>query len=317
MSDIPVVSLASSDAPRRLVEAWSSIGFVSIVDHGLSTDLIAAMRTLCRQVFALDDATKDAWRITRSSYRGFVPLGFFTPNRAEITGAQPDQYESFKLHWECPETHPVRAECHLYGSNRWLPELPQMRRIVLEYWHGCERIGDELLAAIAPVLGMSASELCQLHGAGLSNMTLLHYPEQPALDPVMGIHPHKDTNVLTLLHPDPVGGLEVRTPDGGWVEPEARPDALVVNTGEMLESWSGGRLAATAHRVINRSGAERYSFPWFLVPRHDVVVAPLVTPLAGRNYVPMPVGELSAEVWRTNWPDAASDTRFDLGSLDD
>ena len=52
------------------------------------------------------------------------------------------------------------------------------------------------------------------------------------------------------------------------------------------------RLKFTPHRVINRSGKERYSFPYFAVHRHDVVVAPLfrlqppggtLRPLVGRD----------------------------------
>ena len=91
----------------------------------------------------------------------------------------------------------------------------------------------------------------------------------------------------------------------------------MVNVGEMLELWSGGQFVATPHRVVNRSGRERYSFPFFVVPRHDVTVAPVVEPQPGFDKAPMPVGALSAEVWRTNWPDEAPSTAgHDLGTLD-
>ena len=148
-------------------------------------------------------------------------------------------------------------------------------------------------------------------------MTLLHYPAQPPASDAMGIHPHKDTNVITLLHPGDVPGLEVRSRDGEWITPDAPSDALVVNVGEMLELWSGGEYVATPHRVVNRSGYERYSFPFFVVPNHDVVVEPLLPRRAGYTTEPMPVGALSAEVWRTNWPDETPSTAgHDLGTLD-
>ena len=69
----------------------------------------------------------------------------------------------------------------------------------------------------------------------------------------------------------------------------------------MLELWSGGEYIATPHRVVNRSEHERYSFPFFVVPNHDVVVEPLPPP--SRPHQTDAVGALSAEVWRTNWPD--------------
>jgi isopenicillin N synthase-like dioxygenase len=88
-----------------------------------------------------------------------------------------------------------------------------------------------------------------------------------------------------------------------------------VNVGEMLEMLSGGHLIATPHRVVNR-GSDRYSFPYFMVPDHDVVIEPLVTTRSGFEPRSMPVGELSAEVWRTNWPDEQPMGHgFDLGSL--
>jgi hypothetical protein len=54
-----------------------------------------------------------------------------------------------------------------------------------------------------------------------------------------------------------------------------------------------------------------------MVPNHDVVVEPLIPVKPGFSYAPLPVGALSAEVWRTNWPDKTPQTTtFALGSLD-
>jgi isopenicillin N synthase-like dioxygenase len=262
-------------------------------------------------------AEKQRLQIEPDNYRGFIPLGFFTPNRAEANGDRGDRYEGYKLHWECPPDHPVAAECDLYGPNRWPTSLPDLRSVIGAYWAACEQASAPMLDAFADALGVEPATFRSWHEAPLTNMTLLHYPPQPPASDTMGIHPHKDTNVITLLHPDPVGGLEVRAADGTWLEPDAPPDALVVNVGEMLELWSGGEFTATPHRVINRTGRDRYSFPFFVVPRHDIVVDSLVERQRGFVTAPMPVGPLSAEVWRTNWPDEAPSTAgFDLGTLD-
>lgn len=322
------IPLLDADAPSfatDMIAACDDIGFFAVQGHGVELHLLQAMRDLCVELFDLDQETKHAFQITPSNYRGFIPLGFFTPNRAEVNGTSPDLYEGFKLHWECPSDHPVASECDLYGPNRWIAAVPQMEAVVSQYWLACERLTMRLLDVIAESLELDAHALRAWHNEPLTNMTLLHYPASPA-SPVStaphggtaaaGIHAHKDTNVLTVLHPDPVGGLEVQTPDGDWITVDTPNDALVINTGEMLELWSGGRFAATPHRVVNRTGRRRYSFPWFLVPRHDVVVEPLVSCVAGFEPTTMPVGSLSAEVWRTNWPDEQpSSDQFDLGSL--
>ena len=314
---IPVVDARAGEFAAELRAACEQTGFVSVIGHPIPVELFERVRTALRALFALPPDAKAAGHITPDNYRGFIPLGFFTPNRVEANGDQGDQYEGYKLHWECPPGHPAETECELYGPNRWPPDLPELRSVIGEYWAGCEAAAAPMLAAFAEVLGVRAPEFAAWHDAPLTNMTLLHYPAQPPAADVTGIHPHKDTNVITLLHPDPVGGLEVRGRDGDWFEVEAPPDAVVVNVGEMLELWSGGRFPATPHRVVNRSGQERYSFPYFIVPNHAVTVEPLVPTVAGFDKAPMPVGALSAEVWRTNWPDEhPSAGGHDLGTLD-
>ena len=62
--------------------------------------------------------------------------------------------------------------------------------------------------------------------APLTNMTLLRYPPT-AGEAEFGIHPHKDTNILRF-YPDPNGGLEIKSPDGSWVELNAQKTLLLL-----------------------------------------------------------------------------------------
>jgi isopenicillin N synthase-like dioxygenase len=314
---IPIVDARSVTFATELRSACEQIGFVSVIGHDIAVELFERVRSSVRALFALDDAVKVHNQITPTSYRGFIPLGFFTPNRSGAGRDEGDQYEGYKLHWECPNDHRVLDECALYGPNAWPEQLPELRTVIGEYWDACEAAAARMLDAFAEGLSVSPQQFAAWHEAPLTNMTLLHYPAQPPASDVTGIHPHKDTNVITLLHPDPVGGLEVRGRSGEWIEVDAPSDALVVNVGEMLELWSGGRFVATPHRVVNRSGRPRFSFPFFVVPNHAVTVEPLVPCVEGYDKPPMPVGALSAEVWRTNWPDEQpSSAGHDLGTLD-
>ncbi len=311
---IPVIDLNSADSDKLLDETWREIGFACIIGHQIDPNLFVSMRSLLKRLFALSDEIKAQYLVSPDNYRGFIPLGFFTPNRKEITGTGADAYEAFKLHWECPPEHPVRNECSLYGSNRWVEDLDDMGDIISAYWDACDVLAGDLLASVAKSLKIDFEFLNSTFQAPLTNMTLLRYPSTPQ-ESEFGIHPHKDTNIFTLLHPDQNGGLEIKSPDGSWVEINCPEDALVINTGEMLELWSGGYYTATAHRVINR-GSDRYTFPYFMVPNHKVVIEPLVPTINGFKNSVMPVGELTAEVWRTNWPEEKpNDHEFDLGSL--
>lgn len=69
--------------------------------------------------------------------------------------------------------------------------------------------------------------------------------------------PHTDSGILTLLHQDPTGGLEVRNnaaaAAGGaaaWIPAPYVPGSLVVNIGDLMARVSGGRYVATLHRVV-------------------------------------------------------------------
>ena len=299
----------------KIGSACREIGFLCITGTGIDVERIDSLRKAVIALFDVPDADKQAGAITRDNYRGFIPLGFFTPN--DGTGTT-DLYEAYKLHWECPTGDPVADRCALYGPNRWPPQIPALRDAVLDYWAALDRINDALLRALAIDLALPETAFAEAFDKPLTNMTLLHYPPQPAGYDGYGIHPHKDTDALTIIAPDPVGGLEVKTRDGAWITPDCPPGGFIVNIGDMLELWSGGRFVSTPHRVVNRSGRERYSFPWFAVPRHDVVVRPLVEPLTGFDRPPVHCGHWSAEIWRTNWPDEQPvEATPELGTLKD
>ena len=300
---------------RQVMDACTGIGFLSITGTGINQNDLNRVRDCVREIFAIPEQSKWDQAITRGNYRGFIPMGFFSPNDGS---GKADKYEGYKLHRETAGDAPVRRDCALYGPNVWPREVPQAQSIILAYWQALDGVADRLLGALEIGLGLETDVLRRAFKNPLTNMTLLHYPPQAPDEGGYGIHPHKDTDALTIIAPDPVGGLEVQTRKGGWITPDCPEGGFVVNIGDMLELWSGGRLKSTPHRVVNRSGRERYSFPYFTVPRHDVVVEPLLPRLPGFDRPTVHCGHWSAEIWRTNWPDeTASDDTPELGTLHD
>ena len=94
-------------------------------------------------------------------------------------------------------------------------------------------------------------------------LRLLRYPPQRQEDGLFGSAPHTDYGFITLLAQDEVGGLEIRNKAGEWIAAPPIPDTFVMNVGDILARWSNDRFVSTPHRVINRSGRERYSQPFF------------------------------------------------------
>jgi isopenicillin N synthase-like dioxygenase len=83
---------------------------------------------------------------------------------------------------------------------------------------------------------------------------------------------------LSLLLQDEEPGLQVQTGQG-WSEVPPRPQALVVNIGELLELASDGYLRATLHRVVSPPvDRERFSAAFFLSAPLDAIVPILPLP---------------------------------------
>ncbi len=292
-----------NDAASNLYSALSQIGFAVITNHGVDGKIIADMRQAVSKVFETPRETLMQDIVVKGNYRGFVPLGYFTPNSGK---GKADQYEAWKLHNETDPSDPICQACQLYGPNKWPRIDTDIKTPVMRYWHALAAVSERLVIALCSQLGVDANIILSSLTNPLTNMTLLNYPPMPPQSDTWGIHPHKDFNLLTLLAHDPIGGLEVRNRADEWISAECPQDGLVLNVGDMLELWSGGRLISTPHRVFNNSGKARQSFPFFSKPRFDVVVEPLLTPIDGFDRPPLHVGTSAADIWYSNWPDTVS-----------
>ncbi len=64
----------------------------------------------------------------------------------------------------------------------------------------------------------------------------------------------------------------MRNRGGTWIDAPYIHGTFVINIGDMLALWSNNLFVSTPHRVINRSGKERYSIPVFYDPDPEVKV---------------------------------------------
>ncbi len=320
---IPLVDISGfrsgSEAEKAHVagtvrDACETVGFFYLAGHGIGGEIIRAMRDILVEFFARPECEKLCVAITPDLYRGYIPIAAFSANDGTVK--QPDLYEGYKLH---AERSGGTGDGGVVPANV-CPEKPaDFRDTVLTYWREMDRVSDQLLRIFALTLGQCECSLVDCFKSPMTNMTLLHYPSMKRGLDGFGIHPHKDSDAFTILYPDPVGGLEVRPVCGrDWIRADCPPGAFVVNIGDMMELWSGGRFRSTPHKVVNCTGAERYSFPYFAIPNENTEIEPMVRPVEGFSRTSLDVGAFMSEVYRTNRIDQKpKDDTLDLGTLSD
>jgi isopenicillin N synthase-like dioxygenase len=250
-------------------------GFFYIVGHGVDERLFLSLDSLSRQFFALPLEQKLEIAMAKGgrAWRGYFPLG------NELTSGKPDQKEGVYFGMERGENDPkVRAGIPLHGRNLFPAQLPAFRQVVLDYIAAMTRLGHALMAGVALSLGMEEGYFAERFSADPTILfRIFHYPAR-AVDPdSWGVGEHTDYGILTILRQDDVGGLEVKSKTG-WVAAPPIPGSFVVNIGDMLDRMTGGYYLSTPHRVKNRTGQGRLSFPFFFDPAFDAEIKPIDFP---------------------------------------
>lgn len=285
-TEIPVLdaqALSAGDATALVAladdfrRAYGTTGFGCIVNHGIDPALVRRVFDASHRFHALPMNKKMAVELNRL-HRGYIPINTSTDVNSRFAEVKkPNQSDSFMIMREDgPDSPDVAAGAYLAGPNQW-PGLEGFRQAVTAYHDALRGLGRQLIALAAMALGADPAELLPAFERPTTWLRLLHYPSVPSASPgdLFGSAPHSDFGCLTILAQDEVGGLQVLTPAGAWVDVPVIPGAFVVNVGDMLHRWSNGRLKSTPHRVINRSGKERYSCPFFFDPNVATEISPL------------------------------------------
>ncbi len=300
----------SGNAARRTVaaavgQAAEAYGFVLVVGHGIPDATIRDAFDAGRAFFAQADDVKRRV-LDRRADRGWQPI--FDNERPD---GKPSAQEGYTMGHPVPPSAPTLAELPFYAPTPW-PTLPDFRERLEALYRAMFALGRELLEAMA----LHPDAPARFFEAALvdtySHLRINHYPPHETVAHIAeeGVFAHRDESLLTLLLQDDNSGLQVMDRDGHWIAVEPDPAAVVVNVGKMLRHWTGGRYNAALHRVVNRSGRDRYSIPLFMHPSFRTVVDPRT--LTGQDaidpsYPPVVAGEevmASFAATRRSWKDA-------------
>ena len=302
VTQIPVIDISPlRGAPGRgdmvaaIGKACREIGFFYAVNHGVSPRQIEEVYAAAKRFFDLPVAEKEKIAIERSTcHRGWFRLG--GENLDPASQAAGDFKEGLKIGRDLPPSHErVLAGLPLHGPNLW-PDLPGWRAVMQGYYDEMVTLGRLLIGGFAEALGLAPDFFDPWLGLTMTTLGPLHYPPQTGRITAqqIGAGAHTDYGCLTLLHQDAAGGLQVRRRDRMWIAAPPVAGSFVVNIGDMMERWSNGVFCSTPHRVVNVSGTDRYSLPFFFDPDFYAPVTCLPTCLAPGEvpkYAPTTAGQ--------------------------
>ncbi|PKO82012.1 MAG: isopenicillin N synthase family oxygenase [Betaproteobacteria bacterium HGW-Betaproteobacteria-13] len=311
---LPLIDISGLHSPdpvrraavgRELRAACESRGFFYLCNHDIPATLAAQVFDYSERFFAQPvDARLSLDKAHSSCNRGYEPLRGQTLE----AGSPPDLKEGFYIGIELNEDDPrVRSGKFNHGPNQWPAELPGFRPTMEAYFSACHALGALVMRGLALSLDLPEDHFDDFTADASATLRLLHYPPQPPNPEPgeKGCGAHTDFGAITLLLQDEAGGLQVRdTETGDWIDAPPVPGAYVVNIGDLIARWTNTRYRSTEHRVINASGRERYSVPFFFTGNPDYLVECLPNCLApgdAPRFPPVTVEQHIAECYRRTY----------------
>lgn len=290
---------------REIRAACLANGFFVISNHGIDPALQARVFAASKAFFALPTDQKLALDKANSvANRGYEAMG----NQRLEAGSLPDLKEGYYMGRESAADAPdVLAGKFNHGPNQWPAAVPQFRAVMEEYLQQMTALGERLMQGLALSLELPEDYFAAYCTDAMTTLRLLHYPPQPAnADPAQrGAGAHTDFGGLTLLLQDDAGGLQVWDDNRqSWLDVEPIPGTYNINLGDMFARWTNDMYRSTLHRVINRSGRERYSVPFFYSGNNDHIVSclPGCCPQGeSPKYPPISVEEHYREMYRRTY----------------
>ncbi len=263
-------------------DACRTIGFLSVTGHGIPTKLLDEVLDVSAAFFDLDETEKLRARTDDLvGNRGYAPFESEALSYSRGVASPPDLFEAFNVGPSAPPSDAdARTIERFFAPNVWPGHPPELRDTWERYWAAVERLGLTLMDVAAAALGLPDGWFRQYLRHGPHVMRANNYVRRPGEVPIGGqmrMGAHSDYGSLTILLADPVPGLQIRDPDGGWNDVVPRRGELLVNLGDLLAEWTNDRWRSTVHRVVpppdSATGeVRRRSIAWFQQPDIDAPI---------------------------------------------
>lgn len=270
--ELPVIDLSRlnrgeaerEDCKREIAAASKEWGFFQVVNHGIPREILEQMR--CEQVKAFkrpfrEKVNDEGLNFSVGCYRWGTPS-------ATCLG-QVSWSEAFHV--------PLADVSGLGGITSTLSSTME------QFTTAVSDLAQKLAEILAEKIGHNSTFFKENCLPSSCYLRMNRYPPCPISPGVFGLMPHTDSDFLTILHQDEIGGLQL-VKDGKWIAVKPNQEALIINIGDLFQAWSNGDYRSVEHRVVTNKLAERFSTAYFFCPSYDTIIQSCVEPSVYRQF---------------------------------
>nr|ABX10770.1 gibberellin 20-oxidase-like protein [Selaginella moellendorffii] len=266
---VPIIDISllrSEDAATRskglkdLMEAAREWGFFRLVNHGVLSDVTEKLESDGKELFALPlEQKKKAVRLPESI------IGYYFGAESVFSKAW---LEAFHFSGDKEVTDNMIRQVSPENFN-------ELSASVHNYIDAYQKLAIEVVELMAIALGLEPSTFSKYTATkgDKSTVRVCYYPPCPQPQQTLGQRPHADPILITIVHQDDVGGLQILK-NNRWIAVKPEPGTVVVNVGDTLQVLSNDIYPSVQHQVVLNSERSRLSMAFFLIPEADALIVP-------------------------------------------
>ncbi|XP_028767825.1 gibberellin 2-beta-dioxygenase 8-like isoform X2 [Neltuma alba] len=271
--ELPVIDLRRLDGEderereeckTEIARASKEWGFFQVVNHGVSSEILKKIRVEQEKVFKQPFAQK------------VKEDKFFNFSAGTYRWGAPSATCIRQLSWSEAFHIPLTDILGSTGSNSLSSAIEQFASTV-------SSLAQRLAEILEEKMGHKSNFFQENCLPSTCYLRLNRYPPCPLFSEIHGLMPHTDSDFLTILHQDQVGGLQL-VKDGKWIAVKPNLDALIINIGDLFQAWSNGVYKSVEHRVMTNMRVERFSTAYFFCPSNDTLIASCTEPAVYRKF---------------------------------
>ncbi|XP_059667100.1 gibberellin 20-oxidase-like protein [Cornus florida] len=259
---LPVFDISQPFNPSLLSSlflACKEWGFFHIINHGISKELYSKLCSLSNHLFNLPAEMK-LKAGPSSTIKTYTPHFIASPFFESLRVSGPNFFASAKSSVEVLLNEPDSEFSEI--SKEYGDQMTKLSKRIVELVLMC--LGNDFERKFE-------SEFSGCHGY----LRIINYspPEFVMEKEVEGLGMHTDMSCVTIVYQDEIGGLQVRSKEGKWMDINPCEDTLVVNIGDLMQAWSNGKLRSSEHRVVLKRSVNRFSLAFFWCFEDDKLIS--------------------------------------------